>query len=197
MPETRQTKAGGFVSLKPVAESDLASIVEFRSDPTIRENILADNVPETLAQQRAWFERLQWRHDQEIFSIKDVNDETVLGVCGLYNIAPYHEHAEWGFYIGADKARNSPVAIETELLLLDHAFADRRLRRVWCRVLASNLHVLSLHGRFGFSTEGILREHAKTRRGFEDVVLMGILAAEYEVARRRVSAVLGHFSAPR
>ena len=184
------TIEGRLVRLRHVREDDLEAIRHIRSDRDVREAILASPTPETPEQQRSWFEHLPTNADQLIFVIAAERDDRVLGVIGLYNISRHHGHAEWGFYLGAHGLRNGGAAVEAELLLLDHAFGVEGLHRIYCRVLSTRPRTVSMHQRFGFAVEGMMPAHAATRRGFEDVIFMGIDAARYSKNRAAVAAVI-------
>jgi RimJ/RimL family protein N-acetyltransferase len=181
---------GRFANLRPVERRDLARILEIRADPAVRERIMADGPLETPEQHRAWFDGLGGRADQRVFTVAHPDTDEPLGVAGLYDIAPSQGVARWGFYLADGAARLSGVAVEAELLLLDHAFGALGLRRLWCSVLASNAQVVSLHRRFGFVVEGTLRQHRRTRGGDDDVVVLGLLRDEFATARIAVERTL-------
>ena len=194
---TAPTMEGRLVRLRAVRADDLEAIRDIRSDPDLREAILALPTSETLEQQRAWFQHLAARDDQLILVIAAARDDRVLGVAGLYGISRHHGHAEWGFYLGAQGLHNSGVGVEAELLLLDRAFSVEKLRRVYCRVLSSQPRTVSLHQRFGFVVEGVMPAHAVTRQGFDDVIVMGTDAAKYSKARAGILAIIHRLSEDR
>ena len=186
---------GRFVRLRPVQRRDLERIRSFRADPFLRAAILAEGPPETSEQHEAWFEGLGRSAEQRIFAIAAVATDEVVGACGLYQLRPDHGHAEWGFYLGDVSTRMSGAGVEAELALLDFAFEEEGLSRLWCRVLASQDRVVSMHRRFGFQVEGTLRRHFRGPAGFEDVVLMGILRDEYTATRPAVASLLDRLAA--
>jgi RimJ/RimL family protein N-acetyltransferase len=63
-------------------------------------------------------------------------------------------------------------------VLLDRAFGELGLRRVYRFVLASNERAVSTYRRCGFVEEGGLRCHAWKRGAPVDVLVMGCLAEE-------------------
>jgi RimJ/RimL family protein N-acetyltransferase len=69
-------------------------------------------------------------------------------------------------------------------LLLRHAFLDLNLNRVGLEVLADNEQAIRLYERVGFRTEGRLRSHVCKEGRFKDVLVMGILRAEFKTTER-------------
>ena len=63
-------------------------------------------------------------------------------------------------------------------LVLRHGFGALGLRRVGVRVLASNERAIGCYRACGFHEEGHEREAARTHMGWEDDVIMGVLAHE-------------------
>ncbi|MET9661369.1 GNAT family protein [Streptomyces sp. NPDC006510] len=88
--------------------------------------------------------------------------ETV-GAVGSYHADPRSGWFEYGITIGADHRRNG-YAAEAVLLLLRYAHNEASL---------------ALHRRLGFVEEGRLRDHVFLAGRHQDLVMMGMLAAEF------------------
>ena len=71
-----------------------------------------------------------------------------------------------------------------EFLMLEHAFDELQLQKLYCEVLAFNTPVIKLHQKFGFSVEGILRKQHKVNDDFVDIYRLGILAPEWQEHRQ-------------
>jgi RimJ/RimL family protein N-acetyltransferase len=71
---------------------------------------------------------------------------------------------------------------------LDYAFGKMGVRRVLGEVLAYNARSLRLHDQFGFVREGCLRDHALKNESYEDVMVYGMLAGEWQTKREDVLA---------
>ena len=59
----------------------------------------------------------------------------------------------------------------------------RNLRRVHLGVIASNTAAIASYVKVGFVEEGRQREHGWIRGRYEDEVVMGLLRADWAVAR--------------
>ncbi len=64
-------------------------------------------------------------------------------------------------------------------LVLNHAFIDLKIRRIWLMVMESNTQAVKAYEKCGFVTEGRLRESVRTSNGWESDLIMAILRNEY------------------
>jgi len=179
---------GLLCSLRSLGESDIEKVRMWRMAAHIQAQFPSD-VTITAEQQRDWFRAISGRSDTEHYMICTKLDQPV-GLIWLDNIEPTHGHAEFGFYLGEVQAMNSGIAVEAELMILDHAFRSLELHKVYCESLISNAKVLRMHRRFGFSQDGILRHHAKKNGEFVDLVVMSVLHDEFLTCRPSVARVV-------
>ncbi len=59
-------------------------------------------------------------------------------------------------------------------LLVEFAFRDLNLHRVWLRVFRTNAPALKTYAAAGFAREGVMRDAAFVNGRFVDVVVMGV-----------------------
>jgi diamine N-acetyltransferase len=71
--------------------------------------------------------------------------------------------------------------------LIELAFRDLGAHRFWLDVKDFNQRALHLYESEGFVTEGRLRESVWTESGWRDLVLMSVLASEFEARQQRES----------
>jgi RimJ/RimL family protein N-acetyltransferase len=76
-------------------------------------------------------------------------------------------------------------------LLTQMAFRDLGAHRFWLDVRASNPRARALYLSEGFVEEGRLRESVKTDEGYDSLVVMSVLHAEYQARRARAMAESG------
>ncbi len=74
--------------------------------------------------------------------------------------------------------------------MVERAFGELGLRKLWCEVLESNEAVWKLHQRFGFQIEARLREHVVKSGKPQDVIGLGLLEADWNTARPGVLETL-------
>src|SRR5439155_11043017 len=106
--------------------------------------------------------------------------ERAIGTVGLSGISARHRRAEFGILIGDHTARGLGLGFEASKLLLDDAFGALGLARVFLQVFSDNAAALKLYARIGFVQAGRLRAHAVRNGVAADVLVMGLLADEYD-----------------
>ena len=87
-------------------------------------------------------------------------------------------------FVGSKEYRGKGYGNQVVQLLLQHAFLNLNLNRVGLEVLADNEQAIRLYERVGFRTEGRLRSHVCKEGRFKDVLVMGILRAEFKTTER-------------
>jgi RimJ/RimL family protein N-acetyltransferase len=126
----------------------------------------------------AWFERIREREDVRIFGIRE--GARLVGTCQLHSIHPVHRSAELQIRIGAADARGRGVGTAATTRLLEIGFNELGLHRVYLHVFRTNKAARRLYERIGFRVEGVEREAACIEGTWIDVLLMAILASEFE-----------------
>ncbi|WP_081581595.1 UDP-4-amino-4,6-dideoxy-N-acetyl-beta-L-altrosamine N-acetyltransferase [Pararhodospirillum photometricum] len=165
--------------LRAIEESDLPIISFWRSQPEVYEYFY-EYLPISVRQQKNWYEK-QLQDSSEInFVVADIKTGKAIGTVSIYHIDRRSRKAEWGrLIIGDPSARSGGKGAEIEALVLQYSFEHLNLNKLYCEVLLQNEKVVSLHKKFGFHHEGVLRQHAFKAGKYEDVVMLSMLAEEY------------------
>jgi RimJ/RimL family protein N-acetyltransferase len=79
----------------------------------------------------------------------------------------------------AREQRRRGYATEATQMILTYMFAEQRYNKCEVEVHASNTASLALYRKLGFTEEGRLRQHEFFAGAYQDVVLLGITAAEH------------------
>ena len=77
-----------------------------------------------------------------------------------------------------------------EFMALDYAFDDLELFKLSCEVLSTNPLVVKMHQRFGFTEEGVFKQHRMRHDGRADVHRLALFAEDWSGQRGKVSALL-------
>jgi RimJ/RimL family protein N-acetyltransferase len=167
------------VELAPLRAADSELLFEWIND---RELVVlnAPFRPVSRAEHDAWFEDIRSRDDVGIFGIRLPDDDRLVGSCQLHSIHPVNRSAELQIRIGACDAQDRGVGTAAVRLLLRHAFEKLDLHRVHLHVFATNERARHVYERAGFRVEGVLREAVCIEGAWVDVVLMAVLAHEFE-----------------
>jgi RimJ/RimL family protein N-acetyltransferase len=169
----REGIEGTRIRLTPILLRDSRTLFRWIND---RELVLfnAGFHPVHATQHAAWMRSVASRQDVVVFAIRQKRSAALVGVCQLHTISPVHRSAELQIRIGESKSRGRGYGREAVRLLVDFAFRDLNLHRLWLRVFRSNARALKTYAAAGFVQEGILRDGAFIDGRYVDVIIMGI-----------------------
>ncbi len=169
--------------LRPTMLSDLDYVVSLERDPV--------NLPFITPWERTQHETAVRFADMRHFVIEGMSE-------GLVN-AQGGSAVGFAILIGC---RNPHHALELKRLVVDvkgqgvgraalrvlkkAAFDELSAHRFWLDVKASNPRAKALYESEGFATEGTLREAVKVAGGYESLVVMSMLKAEFEARRSAI-----------
>jgi RimJ/RimL family protein N-acetyltransferase len=105
-------------------------------------------------------------------------DGVAVGSVSLFGSNELVRHAEVGIAL-VPEARGRGIGSAAIAQLVEFAFVRRNLRRLHLQAIASNAGAIRAYEKSGFVLEGRQRQHAWVRGGYEDIVLMGLLRAEW------------------
>ena len=165
--------------LRELIREDLPALNTWRNDREVVDGLGAAFAfigPEVDA---AWFNAYLQSRDRNV-RLAILNDEDVLvGCCYLLGISWTHRSAEFAIMIGNKESRGRGFGRFATQAMLDHAFQDLQLHRIWLHVNCDNVHARKLYDRVGFQHEGTLRGAVYKHGRYLDVDLMAILATAH------------------
>lgn len=167
------------LQLRPLLAADAEQLVPLLRDPAVAEPYVLPRYPWSVATARAEIAAMPASFEASRrldLGIVPVAEGRVVGEISL-GFAPAHDRAEIGFWVGRPWWGRG-YARASIGLLLDWAFAERRLHRVTARTLGDNQRAARLLDALGFRREGLLREHQYHWGRFRDVALWGLLASD-------------------
>lgn len=108
------------------------------------------------------------------FAIVDEQDE-YLGTISLKNFDLSSGNAEYAISV-RKKVQGKGVAVKATELLLEKAFKEYGLHKVYLNVLADNKRAIRMYEKCGFVYEGVFKEHVRTIEGkYVDLLWYGML----------------------
>lgn len=107
----------------------------------------------------------------------DYNDEYI-GSISLKHINPIDKNAEFAISI-RKKYREQGLGKEAIHLILQIAFEELNLNKVYLNVLSNNERAIRLYQSVGFEYEGELKEHICINNEFKSLKLYGIWKNSY------------------
>jgi RimJ/RimL family protein N-acetyltransferase len=127
-----------------------------------------------------WIEAARTDDSVVIFGIYERESGKPVGNTHLAGVHSLHRSAEFGIGIGESWARGKGYGTEATKLVVDFGFTLLGLHHIWLRVVAYNYAGVRAYEKVGFKESGRLREAWRFGGEQHDVILMDILASEFE-----------------
>ncbi|PZS02078.1 MAG: GNAT family N-acetyltransferase [Chloroflexi bacterium] len=176
--------AGRTVTLEPVdPDTHFRSLFKAsRADSTIW-----DYLPHgPFEQEDEFLSWLLWAKSspEHIFlTVVDLSTGRAEGMVSYMRVSPAHRRIEIGYIWFGPRLRRTTAATEAIFLLLSHAFDDLGYRRVEWKCNALNRPSCAAAGRFGFTYEGIFRQHMVVKGRNRDTAWFAMLDKDWPPAR--------------
>lgn len=168
------------VTLRPLQPDDQDRLLAWRNSPEVSAYMYADHVISPQEHAR-WFAGIagDGRRDYRIIEM----DGAPVGLANFYDIDRAQGRASWAFYLADPSVRGKGVGGTVEFLMIERAFGELGLRKLWCEVLASNEAVWKLHLKHGFVQEARFRAHVIKNGAPHDVLGLGLLKQDWDAAK--------------
>lgn len=139
---------------------------------------------------RTWLAAIAQSDDPLFFAIVDRETSQPSGMASFMRITPAHGVIEIGSIWFGPALQRTRGATEAIYLLARHAFDDLGYRRLEWKCNAGNERSRRAAERFGFSYEGIFRQHMVVKGRNRDTAWFAILDREWEGIRSAFEAWL-------
>jgi len=178
-----ETLKGRLINLRRLRRTDVADFQPLADDPRVYGFLPHMPSPYTPEDARRWVNethRNARKGTEYHFGIEH-RDGRIIGTIGLQNIVRPDGNAEVGYWV-APKFWRRGYASEALRLILNYAFTDLNMYRVYAIVSAKNRGSVAVLEKAGFTCEGIFRKAHLSRGRRHDVYFYAMLKAEF---RRR------------
>jgi RimJ/RimL family protein N-acetyltransferase len=128
-----------------------------------------------------WLRAEGTRDDPLFFTILEA--DTPMGVASYLRIEPEHGVIEIGHIWFGGRLQRTPAATEAIYLLARHAFDELGYRRLEWKTDALNARSRRAAERFGFTFEGVFRQHMVIKDRNRDTAWYALLDHEWPAAR--------------
>lgn len=178
---------GRYVRLEPLAPAHAPGLYEASAAPGAEARFawLFEQPPAALADIEAWIARAAATEDPLFFAVIDKATGRAAGRQALMRIEPVHGVIEIGSILWGPGLARQRGATEALYLFVRHAFEDLGYRRFeWkCNNLNAPSKAAAL--RFGFSYEGLFRQHMWVKGANRDTAWFSMLDGEWPGLKRR------------
>jgi RimJ/RimL family protein N-acetyltransferase len=171
---------GDGVLLRPLGENDVPLLARWLFDSDILHWLQLSEDPQQLHTEEAVrerYERMRADPFTETWRI-DTAEGRPVGQIELVDIHPLQRRAEVHLSIGEKDVWDRGYGARAVRRLLEHAFGDLGLRRVYALADEDNARVIRCLEKCGFAREGLLRRHRLRHGRPTDMVVMGVLDEE-------------------
>lgn len=176
-----------MIRLRDLRGDDAKRLFLWRRAPEV-DRWMCGRPAETFDAHQAWFDAFREDHDGKGWIV--TWSRRPVGFVMLKGSGGDDRRAEWGWYIGEDRARGRGVGRAAQALVLDEAFGPLGLRKLTSEVLVGNAAALKVQTAAGFRREGLLRSHVLKDGAPHDVVLLGLLDQDWAAGREAYLAAL-------
>ena len=170
---------GERIYLSPINIEDAEKYVEWFCDFKTTDGINKSGSIMTVESEREWIETTLKNNNFNFAIVKLENDE-MIGNCGIMNINQKDRYAEVGIFIGDEKNRSNGYGTECLKLLLDFGFNYMNFNNIMLGVKSFNERAIACYKKVGFKEFGRRRESYFLNGKYYDDVYMDILAREFE-----------------
>lgn len=130
----------------------------------------------------AWLESRTALDDPYFYAILD-HGGRACGMAALLNIRPEHRVIEVGHIVYAPALQHTPLGTEAQYLLARYAFETLRYRRYEWKCDALNAPSRRAALRYGFTFEGIFRQHMIVKGRSRDTAWFAMLDSEWPMRK--------------
>ena len=183
--ERRPILRGRRTFLRPAEREDIPTFLAWLADADVGEG-LGSRAPWSRVAEEGWLDELQQQQGKTTwhFVICLREDERPIGFCALHSMDHINGSTELGIGIGERAQWDKGYGTEAMGVLVDFAFGQLRLHRVFLHVFDFNARAIHVYERVGFRHEGTARGAFYRHGRHHDVHLMGILRSEWETHER-------------
>lgn len=169
---------GTTIYLSPMSVEDAQQYTIWMNDFKVTDGLGTSTMLLGLEQEKEWIRKNQSEHQ---FAIVRLEDDKLLGNCGLQEIFHIRQCAEVGLFIGDEEHRNQGYGSQALQLLLEYGFDYLNLHNIMLKVFSFNQRAIRCYEKVGFYEIGRRREAYYLKGMFHDEVYMDILKSEYKV----------------
>lgn len=172
------------IRLRKFEERDIVRKIAWVHDPRIN-RFLHHELPLTENKIRKWLRNMEKenRHDLVIETLEG----KAIGTIGLENLNEQHRMGEYYICIGNPEYFGTSVSSNAVRLLMDYAFLQLGLNKVYGVTETGNVKSMALMANFGFKYEGVLRQNYMTVAGPRDGMCLSFLANDYKIRKASLS----------
>jgi UDP-4-amino-4,6-dideoxy-N-acetyl-beta-L-altrosamine N-acetyltransferase len=164
-----------MIKLRALTAADAHITWQWRNREDIQFFFAGHPFPINFEKEAKWIDAVIFQNQPHSYFGIEQDDELV-GIISLRDINMLNRNAEYALFVVGGKG----VGRAATNLLLQFAFLDLGLERVWLKVMTNNKAAINLYRKCGFVEEGILRKSIFKKGEMYDQLIFGILKTEFK-----------------
>lgn len=170
---------GDRIYLSPMCIEDAEKYVEWFNDFKMTDGVGASSRVMNVEAERTFIKNTLENNRLSFAIVKLENDE-IIGNCGLEDISYIHRIGTIGIFIGDEDNRSKGYGAEALKLLIEYGFKYLNINNIMLNVKSFNERAIACYKKVGFKEFGRRRESYFLNGKYYDDVQMDILAKEFE-----------------
>lgn len=164
------------VTIRPITYDDTEDIIRWRNSDSVRSRFI-DQRLFTKESHEYWLKNFVETGKVAQFII--LLDGKGVGSVYLRDIDRDERSAEYGIFIGEESARGKGVGTKSASLILEYAFNDLKLEKIFLRVYKDNAGAVKSYEKAGFVNNGKI-ETIEVNGEKRDVIFMELEKKDFE-----------------
>lgn len=165
------------MNLRALNNADIDGMLEWMRDPTINQYFLFDASAQTEKTVEAFINNSMSVTNKHYAVVND--EDCYQGTISLKQIDYENQTAEYAISLRKCSIGTGVATFATKALL-QKAFYELNLNRVYLNVLSENLRAQKFYEKIGFKYEGEFVSHVKKGQAYKNLKWYAILKQEYE-----------------
>lgn len=170
---------GERVRLRKMSTEDVSTYHQWRNDMEVMQFTNPSLDVYTHSDTENFIKNITASNNSKSYMIEEIEANKPIGITSLINIDYGNRNAECIIDIGDKDYWSKGFGREAFQLLLNFAFNEMNLHKVYLRVFSFNERAIRLYQRLGFYEEGELKEQFYRNGSWHNVVLMGLMKRNY------------------
>jgi len=168
------------IYLRALELEDNKILSKWRNDRKLTDKLGGNIFFVSTYREKEWVEKAieNDKRDLHLAIVKRENN-TFIGMVNLTSIDHVNKKAEFSIFIGDKKQMGKGYGKQATNLILQYAFNELNLNKVWLSVLKTNNKARKLYEIIGFKNDGVLRNNVYKNGSYHDFYLMSILKNEF------------------
>ena len=164
------------VSVRPFTKDDIENKIKWINDP-LNNAYLHYDIPLVYDKTLEWFNRKN--NDTRFDGVIEYGGVAV-GLIGLLSIDKSNGKAEFYISMGEDSYKRKGIASQATMLILDYAFYELNLHKVYLNVDEDNVAACRLYEKVGFVCEGVFVDDMIHRGKFINRKRYALISTDYK-----------------